>query len=374
MITIGFVVNPIAGIGGAVGLKGSDGEEVQQQAARQGGQPRGESRARRVLEAAREIRDSARWLAWGGAMGAELLESLAIDCRVLGQPRTPSTAADTRHAVRAMADAGADLLLFCGGDDTARDLLDAVADRLPVVGVPAGVKMHSGVFATTPEVAGEILVRLISGGLVRSARADVRDLDLVAARDGHVRTRFFGELAVPELGGFLQHTKESGRENESLALNEIVADTVERIQQSSAAVSYVLGPGSTVAAVKAALGMQPTLLGIDVFRGGRQVGVDVDARWLQTNVQNPYGLIVSFTRRQGFLLGRGNQQLTAAFLSELDRTRMLVLATRSKLLSLEGRPLLVDTDDPKLDRELSGLVEITTGYEDRLWYRVETHA
>ena len=129
-----------------------------------------------------------------------------------------------------------------------------------------------------------------------------------------------------------------------------------------------------MAAVKAALGMQPTLLGIDVFRGGRQVGVDVDARWLQTNVQNPYGLIVSFTRRQGFLLGRGNQQLTAAFLSELDRTRMLVLATRSKLLSLEGRPLLVDTDDPKLDREFSGLVEITTGYEDRLWYRVETHA
>lgn len=374
MITVGLLVNPVAGIGGTVALKGSDGAEIQQQAARRGGQARGAARARRALKAVVAVHDSVRWLSWGGPMGADLLASLGMSHEVLGQPNLPCTSEDTKAAACAMAEAGADLLLFCGGDGTARDLLDAIGERMPVLGVPAGVKMHSGVFTTTPEVAGEILVRLVAGGLVRSTKAQVRDLDEQALREGQLVPRYFGELLVPELGGFLQHTKESGRENESLALAEIVADVVEGIQDGPRAVSYVLGPGSTVAAIKQALGMQATLLGVDVYRNGEQIGADVDAAWLESRLEQPFGLVLSFTRRQGFLLGRGNQQLTPAFLRRLDRARLLVAATRSKLLSLDGRPLLVDTDDAHLDRELSGLVEIVAGYEDRLWYRVETHA
>ncbi len=372
MITCGLLINPVAGIGGAVALKGSDGVEVQAQARSRGGQPRAEARARRTLAAAAKAHAAIRWLAWGGAMGADLLASLGITCEVLGQPDTPSSAADTRLAARAMADAGADLLLFCGGDGTARDLLEAIGERLPVLGVPAGVKMHSGVFTTTPEVAGEILVRLVAGGLVRSTLAQVRDLDERALRHGEVKPRYFGELLVPELGGFMQHTKESGRENESLALAEIVADATERIEADSGPVSYVLGPGSTVAAIKQALGMQATLLGIDVYRNGQQIGRDVDAGWLESHLTEPFGLVLSFTRRQGFLLGRGNLQLTPTVLRRVDKGRLLVVATRSKLLSLDGRALLVDTDDPQLDLEWSGLLEITAGYEDRLWYRVES--
>jgi predicted polyphosphate/ATP-dependent NAD kinase len=307
-------------------------------------------------------------------MGAQVLAGLGVSAEIMGEPSQPTTAADTGRAARAMAAAGADLLLFCGGDGTARDLLDAVGDAVLVLGVPSGVKMHSGVFTTTPEAAGEILQRLVAGGLVRSTRADVRDNDEQALREGQIKPRHFGELLVPELGGFVQHTKEGGRENESLAVAEIVADVAERIEASSSSTFHVLGPGSTVAAIKQALGMRATLLGVDVYQDGEQVGTDVDARWLETHVEQPFNLILSFTRRQGFLIGRGNQQLSPGFLRKLDRQRLLVVATRSKLLSLEGRPLLVDTDDVQLDREYSGLVEVIAGYEDRLWYRVDTHA
>ncbi len=374
MICVGLLVNPVAGIGGAVALKGSDGADVQKAAAARGGEPRGEKRARRALRAASSAVRALRWITWDGVMGAELLRSEALSCEVLGAPGEPPGPADTREAATRLVEAGADLLVFAGGDGTARDILEAVGDRLPVLGIPAGVKMHSGVFATTPEAAGEILVRLVEGGLVRSCHADVRDLDEAALRDGVVRPRYFGELLVPELGGFLQRTKESGRENEAMALGEIVADVVERVRAADPSMSFVLGPGSTVAAIKDELGMNATLLGVDVYQDGAQIGDDVDASWLERELALPFSLVVSFTRGQGFLLGRGNQQFSPAFLGRLDRKDLIVPATRSKLLSLEGRPLLIDTDDPDLDQALSGLVEISSGYEDRLWYRMESHA
>ena len=159
-----------------------------------------------------------------------------------------------------------------------------------------------------------------------------------------------------------------------MALGEIVVDVVERIRESDPSMSFVLGPGSTVAAIKDELGMNATLLGVDVYRDGAQIGEDVDARWLERQLDSPFSLVVSFTRGQGFLLGRGNQQFSPRFLIRLDKANLIVPATRSKLLSLDGRPLLIDTDDADLDRRLAGLVEITSGYEDRLWYRVESHA
>jgi predicted polyphosphate/ATP-dependent NAD kinase len=242
-----------------------------------------------------------------------------------------------------------------------------------VLGIPAGVKMHSGVFATTPEAAGSIIAALVEGGLVRAAIAEVRDLDEAALRQGVVRPTFYGEMAVPEAGGFLQHTKEGGRENEALAVEEIVAEVAERVADHPGV--YVLGPGGTLSAVKSALGMEPTLIGVDVLREGRQIGWDVDAPWLERRLAltaERATLVLSFTRGQGFLLGRGNQQFSPAVLRRVGREHLWVVGTRTKLLSLEGRPLLVDTDDPDLDQEWSGLVEIVTGYRDSLLYRVDS--
>ena len=370
MINVGLIVNPVAGIGGRVALKGSDGQALQQTAAGRGGEPRAHRRVARTLAKLKHQGDI-RWYTWGGAMGEHVLRECGLRGRVLGQPQTPTSAQDTVAAAVAMVDAKVDLLLFAGGDGSARDLLGAVAQRVAVLGIPAGVKMHSGVFATTPETAAQVLERLAAGGLVRGVLRDVRDWDPERSADGEIRPKLFGELLVAELGGFVQHTKEAGRESEALAVTEISAQICEMIEASAA--PWVLGPGGTLAAIKQSLGMEPTLLGVDVFREGQQICQDAQAGWLE-RLGDDARLVISFTRGQGFLLGRGNQQLSPLFLGRLGEGAMTVVGTRSKLLTLEGRPLLVDTDDPQLDRTLTGLIEVIAGYDDRLLYRVATHA
>lgn len=366
-LKFGLIVNPVAGIGGAVGLKGSDGLQTQAAARELGGEPRSPARTLRTLAAMGTATAHADWYSPAGAMGGNCLETAGIDYQRVGETPGEPGPTDTLECARALCAAGVDLLVFSGGDGTARDILEAVGERIPVLGIPAGVKMHSGVFATTPERTGELLVRLLEGGLVSAVRREVRDLDEDALRRGELRPRHFGELRVPEPGGYLQHTKERGRENEALVIGDIAAYVCELIAAQSGAV--VLGPGSTVGAIKSALGFTGTLLGFDVWRDGALEARDVNADWLLAHVTQ--GLVVlSFTRGQGFLIGRGNQQLAPEFLRRLGRDALMVVGTRSKLASLEGRPLQLDTDDAALDAEFSGLVEVVAGYEDRLFYRL----
>lgn len=369
MLKIGLLINPVAGLGGAVALKGSDG--VVAQALQRGARPQSEARVARALRSLGDAAGECRWSTWRGGMGEDCLAGAAIAARVVGGSQLPTSAADTRAAARGLVDDGVDLLVFAGGDGTARDILGSVAQEVPVLGIPAGVKMHSGVFASTPEQAGALLVRLIRGGLVQSVVRDVRDMDEAALRAGVLQPEFHGELRVPELGGYLQHTKESGRESEALAIGEIVAEIQQRLVGVRRPV--VLCPGSTVGAVKAALGMEASLLGVDVWQEGRQLGKDVTASWLEQHVQQPL-LILSFTRGQGFLLGRGNQQLSATLLRELAHPDLWIVGTRTKLASLDGRPLLIDTNEPDLDQAMAGLYEVITGYEDCMLYRVDSHA
>lgn len=371
MIHVGILVNPIAGVGGTVALKGSDGESIQLEAASAGGKPRGGERLVRMLVSLGETAQQIRWSTWGGDMGARWMAQAKVPATLAGEPAVPSKPQDTVRAAQVLRDSGIDLLLFAGGDGTARDVFNGIGDSVPVLGVPAGVKMHSGVFATTPSVAAEVLTLLIDGGLVSSILRDVRDIDEAALREGAVRSRFFGELKVPEVGGYVQHTKIGGRENEELAVEEIVADVAERLAAESRPV--VLGPGSTLAAIKRRLGLAATLLGVDVWQSDKQIGRDVTAAWLEKNVSSPL-LVLSFTRGQGFLLGRGNQQFSPQFLRGVEKESLWVVGTRNKLQSLEGRPLLLDTDDEVLDASFSGLIEIIAGYEDRLWYRTDCRA
>ncbi len=369
MLKLGLLVNPLAGLGGAVALKGSDG--VAEQARQRGATPRAGERTLRALRAAGGALRQCQWFTWGGDMGEACLAQLGLACSVLGTAKGEPSATDTVAAVRALVAQDIDLLLFAGGDGTARDVLGAIDPNVPVLGIPAGVKMHSGVFATTPEMAGELLGRLLTGGLVQSVTREVKDLDEAALRQGTIRPHSYGELKVPEPGGYLAHTKERGRESEALAVEEIAADVVERLQDEKRMV--VLGPGSTVRRIKELLGVEPTLLGFDVWQQGATLATDVDAAWLESQLEE--GIVVlSFTRNQGFLLGRGNQQLSPAVLRRLKREDLWVVGTRTKLKSLDGRPLLIDTNDPALDAELGGLIELITGYEDRLYYRVGRHA
>ncbi len=376
MLRLGVIVNPVAGIGGPAALKGSDGVEVQRIAKQRGSASRAAERLQAAFAPLLSRSKELDLVTWGGAMGADALGELGFDVSVLGSPEMApvmapaikTSAADTRLAATAMIAAGIDILVFAGGDGTARDLTEVVPREMPVIGVPAGVKMHSGVFAVRPRDVAELIGLLLDGGLVAAEVAQVRDIDEAALREGRVATRYYGEMSVPRVGGFLQHVKSGGREVESLVLTEIAETLVERITGHSG--SIFLGPGSTVAAIKRRLGIEPTLLGFDVLRAGRLVVADADAAMLAACADAATLVVLSFTRGQGFLIGRGNQQLTPAILRKIPRQHICVVATRTKLLSLQGRPLLVDSGDDEVDARLAGIVEIVAGFEDTLLYRV----
>ncbi|TNF33309.1 MAG: ATP-NAD kinase [Gammaproteobacteria bacterium] len=282
----------------------------------------------------------------------------------------PTEAVDTRRAAMALCDAGVDLLVFAGGDGTARDVLDAVADRVPVLAIPAGVKMHSGVFAVSPEAAGDMIARMASGGVVGLRAAEVRDIDEAALRDGRISSRFYGELLVPVEAEYLQHVKESGRESEPLVRHEIASWLAERITPDTL---VLVGPGTTACGVLEYLGLPFTLMGVDVLRDGQLLVSDANESQLLEQLATHTGqvlLVVGITGGQGFVLGRGNQMLSAAVIRRIGRDRMVIVSAKSKLTALQGRPLQVDTGDASLDQSLAGLWPVVSGYDERVLYRV----
>lgn len=365
---LGLIINPLAGVGGSVALKGSDGADIVARALELGAIPKAMERTRIALEAVQGM--DLEVLTWEGLMGENLAKEMGFSHRVLGRPQSnPSTADDTGAAAQALKRAGADLILFAGGDGTARNICEAVEDTVPVLGVPAGVKIHSGVYAITPVAAGELLAMLVRGELVSLAEQEVRDLDEEAFRQGRVQARFFGEMNVPTEHRYLQHVKNGGgQEDESMVLDDLAADFIERMQPG---VLYVMGSGTTVAAIMKALGLENTLLGVDLMRDGELLASDCSAQTLEAMTSGqPLQIVITLIGGQGHIIGRGNQQLTPDLLRRAGKDNIHVVATKTKLNALAGRPLIVDSGDPALDAELAGLIPVCTGYRDVVLYPV----
>ncbi|GAA4633863.1 ATP-NAD kinase family protein [Actinoallomurus vinaceus] len=356
----GLVVNPVAGLGGRVGLKGSDGADVQRRARALGAEPRAGERAARALAELRSrlgagltVRTAA------GAMGADAVTAAGLRAEVAYEPGAPTTPADTKAAAAVLA-AEVDLLLFAGGDGTARDVLDAVGPAVPVLGVPTGVKMHSAVFGVSPRAAGEAAALMATGGTaIRDA--EVMDLDEDAVREGRVSARLYGHLRVPDVPVRIQQRKLGGSVTAPASVGGIAAELRRRLGPGE---PLVLGPGGTMRAVAAALGADVPVMGVNVLdRDGRLAAADVSAARLEEIVrETPAWVAVTPIGGQGFLLGRGNQQISPAVLRAVGTDRLLVVATEAKLAALGGRPLLVDTGDEDLDRELTGHRPVLTGH------------
>lgn len=368
---LGLLVNPLAGLGGSVALKGSD--HVAAEALARGAVPQAPAKARAVLETLLPWRDRITVVTASGAMGGDMASALGFGTRIVHRTGEVTSAQDTAAVAQGMLEGGVDLLLFAGGDGTARDICRVIGTRLPALGVPAGVKMHSGVFAVTPRAAAEVVRLMLTGELVLVDVADVRDIDEGALREGRVQARHFGEMRVPSEGRYLQQVKCNGREVEALVLQEIAADVIERMEQEGG--TWIIGPGTTPAAVMETLGLPNTLLGMDVVRDGQVVAADADAATLEQFVatENCH-LVITATGGQGMLLGRGNQQLSPTVLRAIGRDRMVIVATHEKLKALNGRPLLMDVNDPALESSLEGFVEVVTGYRSHVLYRLATHA
>ena len=375
-LRVALIVNPLAGLGGTVALKGSDG--VAQQAIDKGAKPRVFQRVKDGLQEFAQLFSQIDWYACPEPMGAQILTELNLPFTLLPMSVTePTTATDTMTAAMAAKEAQVDLILFAGGDGTARDILSKIDTQVPVLGIPAGVKIHSGVYAVTPHAAGEVLATLVKGELVDIREQEVRDIDEEAFRHNQVKAKYCGEMRVPQVGQFVQHTKSGGREVEELVLQDIAAFASEHMDENAL---FLIGSGKTPSFIADELGVSNTLLGIDAAQlkdGQLQVTQDCTEQDLLTLLANAkekeITAFVSIIGGQGHLFGRGNQQFSPEVIRLLGKDRIQPIATKSKLKELEGRPIIVDTGDRALDQALSGHWRVLTGYDDFVMYPVTTY-
>ncbi len=375
-IRLGVLINPYAGVGGQLALKGSDCLPLALRESIQDSLVKGESHAQQRLANVmialqqRQLLEHFVIYAAPAQMGILVLDGLGIAAQPVTSPVNVTTSADdTIRMARELLASGIDLLLFAGGDGTARDICRALGTQVPVLGVPAGVKMHSGVFAINPQAAADLLQEMAQGHWVSAELAEVRDIDESDLEQGRLRARHYGEMRVPASAAQIQQVKCSGREIEALVVAEIAAGFVEDMQDDCV---YALGPGTTVAAVAEQLGVDNTLLGFDLVQAGRCVARDVNAAdLLAATRRQPLVVVIAPTGGQGSLIGRGNQQLSPVLLRQIGRQNVQVLSSASKLDELNGRPLRLDTGDAQLDTEWSGLWQVITGYRQQALYKVQ---
>lgn len=367
---IGLIINPLAGVGGSVGLKGSDGAETVAKALALGAVAKAPQRVAAALELLKPYQEQLTFVTCAGAMGADVCQQLGFHTEIVYQPQQAETqASDTQAAAQEMLAQQVDLLVFAGGDGTARDIASVYPDDQPVLGIPAGVKIHSGVYAISPKAAGRVLELLVTNQLTTVLHADVMDIDESLFRQGEVRAKRYGELLVPEALRYIQAVKMGGKESDAMVLDDIAADIVERMEdEDHQDALWIMGSGSTVAAIMEHLQLPNTLLGVDVVYQGEVLASDVTAtqltELLQTHQQAR--LVITLIGGQGHILGRGNQQLSPEVISALGKANILVVATKAKLQALQGKPLLVDTGDSALDQELAGFITVVTGYHDQV--------
>ena len=371
MFKLGLIINPYAGLGGSVGLKGSDGDEIRAEAFARGAEPRALQRMERALQVIADLHDQVEVFCFADDMGEASAQASGFTTHIIGAAQQqPSSAQDTCAAATALMLQGVDLILFAGGDGTARLIADVVGTSQPVLGVPCGVKMHSGVYATAPEAAGEILKQLLTGTLVNIVERDVKDIDEDAFRNGQVRARFYGSLLVPEDSQFLQQVKNAGTERDELAQLDVAQGMIEQLQSDTL---YLVGPGSTTHLFLQELGVDGSLLGVDLLLNNKLIATDVSAAQIIAQLDQFSGsdkIIITAIGGQGHILGRGNQQFTPAILRRIGKDNIHIIAARGKILALNGRPLLVDTNDPELDKAFGGYRPVITGYRETIMYPV----
>jgi len=350
---VGLIVNPIAGMGGSVGLKGTDGDAYLK-AVELGAIRTSHFAAKRALSSIRADIEftSARY------MGSDILDYLGIAHDIIPMASKDTGSEDTKEVARIMRNS-CDLILFCGGDGTARDILDAVGKDIPVLGIPAGVKMYSSVFATTPEDVPNI-VHGLATGYVKVCERDVMDINEEDHRNGILSARFYGCLNVPYLPSVIQDSKGIYEGSNELEEIDEVAEYI--VSTMSDDTLYVIGPGSTTGRIMERIGLEHTLLGVDAVFGGKAVGMNMNERTL-TGLISGYGkikLILGIIGRQGFFLGRGNKELTPAIIRRIGTDNIILVSSMTKLNDLTE--LHVDTGDPELDKELKGYRKVVFRY------------
>ena len=364
---LGLIINPIAGLGGSVGLKGTDG--MVKEALKLGAVPQASCRTKKALEQLSVIKDDIEILTCGDDMGEEAVLSLDFKARIVyisNKDETDST--DTAKAAKIILHEDADLLLFVGGDGTARDIYNAVNDKIPVIGIPAGVKIHSPVYAQNPSKAGELAKLYLTEKITRLEEAEVLDIDEDAYRKGKVITNLYGYLKIPFEKRYVQSRKAGTPLSDKANQNTISYEIIDNMTEG---VYYIIGPGTTTRPIMENMALPNTLLGVDVVLNKKLVIKDAaEKHLLEVTKNNKCKLIITPIGGQGYLFGRGNQQISPEVLKNIGKDNIIVVATKQKVSELYGKPFLVDTGDDNIDKMLKGYIKVITGYKETMMYRI----
>lgn len=357
---LGFLINPIAGMGGRVGLKGTDGAEILQMARELGSIPESPKKSKLALEELLPLKDKFKLYTGPGDMGELIARELGFNPTIVGQRHEETSAKDTEAIASQMADLELDLIIFAGGDGTARNIFNAVASRVPVIGIPAGVKIHSGVYANYPKAAGEIAYNFIESQERKTMDAEVMDIDEESFRKGEVLAKLYGYLRIPQEEELVQTTKSGGLGSEEDALEGIANYIIDHMEED---IFYIIGSGTSIRPIMEKLDLENTLLGVDIIKNKKLVASDVSERTILDTIKDDRAkIIVTVIGGQGYIFGRGNQQISSEVINKVGKQNIIIVAPKNKLLSLEGRPLLVDTGDQDTNQMLNGYMKVLTSY------------
>ena len=358
--TLGFIVNPVAGMGGAVGLKGTDGKQTLKKAISLGAKPIAYQRAEIFLSELSMSKASLKLLVGAGSMGESEAKKYGFSFEIKGQIGKETTSEDTKKTAKAIIDSDVDLLVFCGGDGTARDIQEVVETKVPVLGVPTGVKMHSAIFAVSPIAAARVTIRYLWGE-VPLHEAEIMDIDEEAFRAGHLSAELYGFMLSPFEPHLIQGNKLESAMTEDEVRNQ-AAMAIYIIEQMKPNVLFIVGPGTTTRTIADLLDQKKTLLGVDVILDKKIIARDVNEQQiLQATKDKAAQIIVTPIGGQGFIFGRGNQQISNKVIRQIGVCNIVVIATKSKLDRLKS--LRVDTGDLELDKELrANEINVVTDY------------
>lgn len=372
MKQLGLIVNPMAGIGGKVGLKGSDGEEIRKLAFSLGAKQEAPDKVIRALKRMAEAGHDVHIITCPGKMGEDEAKAAGYDLEIIDGIATEITSADdTKKAAEILMERGVDLLMFAGGDGTARDVCSVIGTDIPAVGIPAGVKIHSGVYGASPIHAGEVADMYLFGGSVQLKEMEVMDIDEDEFRKDRVSARLYGYMKVPFERRLLQSAKAGSSMSERATIQSIASDVISNMQPDE---YYFIGPGSTTRGIMEMLDLPATLLGVDVVKNRQLIKADANESdllgLLRGEAEGKTHVIVTVIGGQGYIFGRGNQQFSAEVLQLAGYKNITVIATESKMIGLDGKPLLVDTGDEQVNQDLCGYRMVITAQGKRMVYKV----
>jgi predicted polyphosphate/ATP-dependent NAD kinase len=363
LMKLGFIVNPIAGMGGRVGLKGTDGKGTLEKALSLGAVPESPIKAKKALEVLIPHKEEIEIYTYPGKMGEDEAVALGFDTIVLGEKgKETFFPNDTEDAAKAMAQNKVDIILFAGGDVTARNIYNAIGDDVPVIGIPAGVKIHSAVYASHPRAAGEVVRKWLMGEIEETKLAEVMDIDEEAFREGVVSARLYGYMNIPVEPELIQTTKSPSIAAEEDALDGIADRIVEEIEENPDTF-FIMGSGTTIRPIMGKMDLPNTLLGIDIVKNKELIASDVNEKEILDIIGDEEAkIVVTVIGGQGYIFGRGNQQISGKIIKRVGKKNIIIAAPKNKLMLLEGRPLLVDTGMDEVNKMFTGYIKVYTTY------------